>query len=34
MKRVVVIRYGGPEVLKVEEEDDPLPGPGEVTAPL
>jgi NADPH:quinone reductase len=30
MKRVVVDHYGGPEVLKVVEEDDPVPGPGEV----
>src|SRR5437764_10941075 len=30
MKRVVVERYGGPEVLRVVEEDDPRPGPGEV----
>src|SRR5215216_2252936 len=30
MKRVVVGRYGGPEVLQVVEEDDPRPGPGEV----
>jgi NADPH2:quinone reductase len=30
MKRVVVEKYGGPEVLKVIEEDDPRPGPGEV----
>ena len=30
MKRVVVDRYGGPEVLKVIEDDDPRPGPGEV----
>ena len=30
MKRVVVDHYGGPEVLKVVEEDDPRPGPGEV----
>ena len=31
MKRVVVDHYGGPEVLKVvEEEDDPRPAPGEV----
>src|SRR5262245_44770177 len=30
MKRVVVDRYGGPEVLKVVEEDTPRPGPGEV----
>jgi NADPH:quinone reductase-like Zn-dependent oxidoreductase len=30
MKRVVVEKYGGPEVLRVVEEDDPRPGPGEV----
>ncbi len=31
MKRVVVERFGGPEVLKViEEEEAPQPGPGEV----
>lgn len=30
MKRVVVDRFGGPEVLRVVEEDDPRPGPGEV----
>src|SRR5512142_3507868 len=30
MKRVVVARFGGPEVLKVIEEDAPQPGPGEV----
>jgi NADPH2:quinone reductase len=30
MERVVVDRFGGPEVLKVVEEDDPRPGPGEV----
>jgi NADPH:quinone reductase len=30
MQRVVVDRYGGPEVLRVVEEDDPTPGPGEV----
>jgi NADPH2:quinone reductase len=30
MKRVVVDHFGGPEVLKVVEEDDPRPGPGEV----
>jgi NADPH:quinone reductase-like Zn-dependent oxidoreductase len=30
MKRVVVERYGGPEVLKVIEENAPQPGPGEV----
>jgi NADPH:quinone reductase len=30
MKRVVVDRFGGPEVLKVIEDEDPRPGPGEV----
>ena len=30
MKRVVVDHYGGPEVLRMVEEDDPRPGPGEV----
>ena len=30
MKRVVVDHYGGPEVLRVVEEDAPRPGPGEV----
>lgn len=30
MKRVVVDRYGGPEVLGVEEVDDPRPAAGEV----
>jgi NADPH:quinone reductase len=30
MKRVVVDHYGGPEVLKVVEDDVPRPGPGEV----
>jgi NADPH2:quinone reductase len=30
MKRVVVDHFGGPEVLKIVEEDDPRPGPGEV----
>jgi NADPH:quinone reductase len=30
MRRVVVDRYGGPEVLKVVKDDDPRPGPGEV----
>ena len=29
-RRVVVERFGGPEVLKVIEEDAPRPGPGEV----
>jgi NADPH:quinone reductase-like Zn-dependent oxidoreductase len=30
VKRVVVDHFGGPDVLKVVEEDDPRPGPGEV----
>src|SRR5437764_104232 len=30
MKRVVVDHFGGPEVLRVVENDDPRPGPGEV----
>jgi len=30
MKRVVVERFGGPEVLRIVEEEDPRPGPGEV----
>ena len=30
MKRVIVDHFGGPEVLKVVEEEDPRPGPGEV----
>jgi NADPH:quinone reductase-like Zn-dependent oxidoreductase len=30
MKRVVVDQFGGPEVLKVVEDEDPRPGPGEV----
>ena len=30
MKRVVVDHFGGPEVLKVVEQDDPRPGAGEV----
>jgi NADPH:quinone reductase len=30
MRRVVVDHYGGPEVLRMVEEDDPRPGPGEV----
>jgi NADPH2:quinone reductase len=30
MRRVVVEQFGGPEVLKVVEEDAPRPGPGEV----
>jgi NADPH:quinone reductase-like Zn-dependent oxidoreductase len=30
MKRVIVDHYGGPEVLRVVEDDVPAPGPGEV----
>ena len=30
MQRVLVDHYGGPEVLRLVEEDDPQPGPGEV----
>ena len=30
MKRVVIDHYGGPEVLRVVEEADPRPGPGEI----
>src|SRR2546425_9862643 len=30
MKRVVIAQFGGPEVLKVVEDDIPQPGPGEV----
>src|SRR5215510_171283 len=30
MKRVVVERFGGPEVLRVVEQDDPRPGEAEV----
>lgn len=30
MKRVIVDRYGGPEVLRVVDDEDPRPGPGEV----
>ena len=30
MKRVVVDHFGGPEVLRVVEDDIPRPGPGEV----
>src|SRR5215216_7246090 len=30
MKRVVIDHFGGPEVLTVEEDDIPQPGPGEV----
>jgi len=30
MKRVIVDHYGGPEVLKVVDDDTPRPGAGEV----
>lgn len=30
MKRIVIERFGGPEVLRLVEEDAPRPGPGEV----
>jgi NADPH2:quinone reductase len=30
MKRVVIDHFGGPEVLKVVEDEDPRPGPGDV----
>ena len=30
MKRVIVDHYGGPEVLRIVEQDVPRPGPGEV----
>jgi NADPH:quinone reductase len=30
MKRVIASEFGGPEVLKVVEDEDPQPGPGEV----
>jgi NADPH:quinone reductase-like Zn-dependent oxidoreductase len=30
VKRVVVDHFGGPEVLRVVQDDDPRPGPGEV----
>ena len=30
MKRVVIDHFGGPEVVRVVEDDDPRPGPGEV----
>ena len=30
MKRVVVDHFGGPEVVRVVEDDDPRPGQGEV----
>src|SRR3954462_9500330 len=30
MKRIVIDHYGGPEVLKVVEDDDPRPGQGEI----
>src|SRR5215813_12149002 len=30
MKRVIIERFGGPEVVKVVDDEDPRPGPGEV----
>lgn len=30
MRAVVITRYGGPEVMEVQERDDPRPSPGEV----
>jgi len=30
MQRVLIDRYGGPEVIRVVQDRDPLPGPGEV----
>jgi NADPH2:quinone reductase len=30
MKAIVVRQFGGPEVLKLEEKPDPIPGPGQV----
>ncbi|MFC1848837.1 medium chain dehydrogenase/reductase family protein [candidate division CSSED10-310 bacterium] len=30
MKQIVITRSGGPEVLKIQEKDDPKPGPGKV----
>lgn len=30
MRRVIVDHYGGPDVLRLVEEEDPRPGPGEV----
>ena len=30
MKAIVIHAYGGPDVLKVEEVPDPIPGEGEV----
>lgn len=34
MQAIVQREYGGPEVLRLEEADDPRPGPGEVTVRL
>lgn len=34
MRRVVVPRYGAPEVLGVVEENEPIPGPGQVRVRL
>src|SRR5262245_11836108 len=30
MKRVIVDHFGGPEAVSVVEEDDPVPGPGQI----
>ena len=30
MRAIVITRHGGPEVLRVEERPDPVPGPGEI----
>ena len=30
MRAIVIPRHGGPEVLRVEERPDPVPGPGEI----
>jgi NADPH:quinone reductase-like Zn-dependent oxidoreductase len=30
MRAVVITKYGGPEVMQVQERDDPSPGPGEI----
>ena len=34
MKRVIVDRYGGPEVLRVLDDEDPRPAAGEVRVRL
>lgn len=30
MRQMVITRYGGPEVMRLREQNDPVPGPGEV----